>query len=69
MSFFLSKQKPVIATLRLKVLIEGDKEAPSASWTEGASLALVEHLSGDGNIIKIPYRVDVLFSFPIQGSN
>ena len=32
----------------------------SGAWGEGASLVLVGHPSGDGVMIKMPYRVDVL---------
>ena len=33
--------------------------ASLTSWGEGASLALVGHLSSDGVTIKMPYGVDV----------
>ena len=35
-------------------------EVSLTSWGEGASLALVGHLSSDGITIKIPYGIDVL---------
>ena len=38
--------------------------ASLTSWGEGASLALVDHLSGDGVTIKIPYSIDVLLHRP-----
>ena len=36
------------------------RKASFTSWGEGASLALVGHLSSDGVTIKMPYGVDVL---------
>ena len=38
--------------------------ATLTSWGEGASLALVDHPSGDGVTIKILYSVDVLLQRP-----